>query len=137
MKTIYAYVALVVALLSVGQAMAQPYGRGENQGREKQEYRQERRINEQQRYEQQRYDRQRYSRNTPQRWEQRGVGPNHSYYRGDRMPTQYRSYQYVVEDWRGHGLRVPPRGYHWVQNGNDYVLVAIATGLILELLLSR
>jgi Ni/Co efflux regulator RcnB len=132
MKTTHAYVALVVALLSAGQAMAQPYGRGENRGREKQEDRQERRINEQQRY-----DRQRYARNTPQRWEQRGVGPNHSYYRGDRMPIQYRSYQYVVEDWRGHGLRVPPRGYHWVQSGNDYVLVAIATGLILELLLNR
>ena len=66
-----------------------------------------------------------------------GAGPSHSYYRGDRLPSYYRTRQYVVEDWRGHGLRLPPRGYHWVQTGGDYVLVAIATGVILELLLNR
>jgi Ni/Co efflux regulator RcnB len=68
---------------------------------------------------------------------ERGAGPRHSFYRGDRIPSEYRSHQYVVDDWRGHGLRAPPRGYHWVQTGGDYVLVAIATGLILELLLNR
>jgi Ni/Co efflux regulator RcnB len=68
---------------------------------------------------------------------ERGAGPSHSYYRGDRLPSNYRSRQYVVEDWRGHGLRTPPRGYHWVQTGGDYVLVAVATGVILELLLGR
>jgi Ni/Co efflux regulator RcnB len=68
---------------------------------------------------------------------ERGAGPGRSYYRGDRMPMQYRGRQYVVDDWRGHGLRTPPRGYHWVQSGGDYVLVAIATGVILDLLLSR
>lgn len=67
---------------------------------------------------------------------ERGAGPGHSFYRGDRIPSEYRSRQYVVDDWRGHGLRAPPRGYHWVQTGGDYVLVAIATGLILELLLN-
>ncbi|WP_232076537.1 RcnB family protein [Variovorax sp. PBL-H6] len=50
--------------------------------------------------------------------------------RGDRLPPQYRQPQYVVNDWRGHGLRQPPRGYYWVQNGSDYVLAAIATGVI-------
>ena len=68
---------------------------------------------------------------------ERGAGPGHSYYRGDRMPMNYRGHQYVVDDWRGHGLRAPPRGYHWVQTGGDYVLVAIATGVIMELLLNR
>ena len=67
----------------------------------------------------------------------RGAGPAHAYYRGDRLPYSDRGRQYVVDDWRGHGLRTPPRGYHWVQTGGDYVLVAIATGVILELLLSR
>ncbi|OYU44654.1 MAG: hypothetical protein CFE44_11770 [Burkholderiales bacterium PBB4] len=132
MKLISVTVAFVIALLGTGQVLAQPYGRGDNRGRDKQEERQDRRENAQQRF-----DRQRIDRNAPQRWEQRGVGPDHSFYQGDRMPAQYRSYQYVVEDWRGHGLRLPPRGYHWVQSGNDYVLVAIATGIILELLLSR
>jgi Ni/Co efflux regulator RcnB len=68
---------------------------------------------------------------------EQGAGPDHSFYRGERLPSYYRSRQYVVDDWRGHGLRSPPRGYHWVQTGGDYVLVAIATGLILELLLSH
>jgi Ni/Co efflux regulator RcnB len=68
---------------------------------------------------------------------ERGAGPDHGYYQGDRMPLQYRTRQYVVEDWRGHRLSAPPRGYHWVQSGGDYVLVAIATGIILQLLLSN
>ena len=68
---------------------------------------------------------------------ERGAGPSRIYYRGDRMPYEYRTRQYVVEDWHEHGLRSPPRGYHWVQSGGDYVLVAIATGVILELLLNR
>jgi Ni/Co efflux regulator RcnB len=68
---------------------------------------------------------------------ERGAGPEHDFYRGARLPLEYRNRQYVVNDWRGHGLRTPPRGYHWVQTGSDYVLVAIASGVILELLLSR
>lgn len=68
---------------------------------------------------------------------ERGGGPDHAFYRGERLPTYYRSQHYVVTDWHEHGLRSPPRGYHWVQTGGDYLLVAIATGIILELLLSR
>ena len=65
-----------------------------------------------------------------------GVGPDRDLYRGGRLPTYYRSRQYVVDDWRGHRLRQPPRGYHWVQTGADYVLVAIATGVIVDILLN-
>lgn len=71
------------------------------------------------------------------RGDERGAGPNRQFYRGDRLPPQYRHRNYVVNDWRGHGLRAPPRGYHWVQTGSDYVLVAIATGVILELMLNN
>jgi Ni/Co efflux regulator RcnB len=69
--------------------------------------------------------------------DERGAGPDHAFRRGGRLPQQYRSNQYVVNDWRGHHLTAPPRGYHWVQTGGDYVLVAIATGLILQLLLNN
>ena len=69
--------------------------------------------------------------------DERGAGPNHDFRRGDRLPGEYRSRQYVVDDWRGHRLSAPPRGYHWVQTGGDYVLVAIATGVILQLLLNN
>jgi Ni/Co efflux regulator RcnB len=68
---------------------------------------------------------------------ERGAGPYHNYYRGERLPTYYRSSTYVVNDWRGHRLSAPPRGYHWVQTGADYVLVAIATGIILQIILSQ
>ena len=68
---------------------------------------------------------------------ERGAGPDHQFYRGGRLPPQYRNNQYVVNDWRGHHLSAPPRGYHWVQTGGDYVLVAIATGVILQLLLNN
>lgn len=66
-----------------------------------------------------------------------GAGPDHAWHRGDRLPSQYRGRQYVVDDWRGHRLSAPPRGYHWVQNGGDYVLAAIATGVIASVLLNH
>jgi Ni/Co efflux regulator RcnB len=69
--------------------------------------------------------------------EGRGAGPNHGFYRGDRLPPEYRNRQYVVNNWRDHHLNAPPRGYHWVQTGNDYVLVAITTGVILQMILGN
>jgi Ni/Co efflux regulator RcnB len=67
----------------------------------------------------------------------RGAGPDHRWHRGDRIPPTYRTHHYVVNDWRGHHLHQPPRGYHWVQYGSDYLLVAIATGVIAQLILSQ
>jgi Ni/Co efflux regulator RcnB len=69
--------------------------------------------------------------------EGRGAGPDHAFYRGGRLPPEYRSRQYVVDDWRAHHLSAPPRGYHWVQTGGDYVLAAIATGVIASILLNQ
>lgn len=66
-----------------------------------------------------------------------GAGPNHNWVRGSRVPPQYRTRHYVVNDWRGHRLSAPPRGYNWVQNGGDYLLVAIATGVIAQIILSN
>ena len=71
------------------------------------------------------------------RREGRGAGPDYSYYRGDRFPAEYRTRGYVVDDWRGHRLSAPPPGYHWVQSGGDYLLVAIATGVIAQVLLGN
>lgn len=66
-----------------------------------------------------------------------GAGPDRNFYRGQRLPQEYRHNNYVVDDWRGHHLSPPPRGYHWVQTGSDYVLVAIATGIIMQILLNQ
>ena len=60
----------------------------------------------------------------------RGAGPERRFYRGDRLPPEYRGRNYVVDDWRRHRLAAPPQGYQWVQVGGDYVLVAEGTGVI-------
>lgn len=67
----------------------------------------------------------------------RGAGAYHRYYRGDRLPAEYRHRNYVVNDWRGHRLSAPPHGHYWVQSGSDYLLVAIATGIILNVILNN
>jgi Ni/Co efflux regulator RcnB len=69
------------------------------------------------------------------RWN--GAGPDHSFRRGDRLPARYRNHQYVVNNWREHRLHPPPRGYQWVQTGGDYVLAAIATGVIADLIINH
>ena len=56
--------------------------------------------------------------------------------RGGRIPDEYRNRQYVVRVWRDHHLLAPPRGYQWGQVGGDYVLVAVASGVIAQLILN-
>lgn len=63
----------------------------------------------------------------------RGAGPDQRWVKGSRVPPQYRAHGYVVNDWRGHRLSAPPRGYRWIQNGGDYLLVAIASGVIAQI----
>lgn len=60
------------------------------------------------------------------------------YKRGGYLPVEYRSTRYVVYDWRDAHLREPPRGYRWVRSDSgDYLLVAITTGVIVDLLLNH
>ena len=42
---------------------------------------------------------------------------------------------YVMHDYHHYHLRQPPRGYGWVRADNNYLLVALATGLILDVAL--
>ncbi|WP_415767919.1 RcnB family protein [Paraburkholderia sp. J69-1] len=65
-----------------------------------------------------------------------GPVPHNDWHKGERLPSEYRDRNYVVDDWRGHGLSSPPRGYHWVGVNGDYVLAAIATGVIANVLAS-
>lgn len=57
--------------------------------------------------------------------------------RGEYLASQYRDRRYVVNDWRSRDLYQPHYGHQWVQSGNDYAMVAIATGLIAAVLLNR
>ena len=57
--------------------------------------------------------------------------------RGRVLPRDLRTPQYVVINYRQHRLAAPPRGQQWVQVGADYVLVAVATGIIASIVLNR
>jgi Ni/Co efflux regulator RcnB len=61
-------------------------------------------------------------------------GPAHSYrfVRGQFLPQEYRGY--VVNDYDRYHLRRPPRGYYWYRAGDDYVLAALGSGLIFEVI---
>lgn len=57
--------------------------------------------------------------------------------RGGYLPHEYRRPIYVVNNYYGHHLPPPRRGHQWVQVGADYVLIAIATGVIAQIILSQ
>ena len=43
-----------------------------------------------------------------------------------------------MNDWRGYGLRTPPRGHYWRRSDSgDYLLVALATGIIADIILGH
>lgn len=126
-------VVLAMSLSTGGFAFAQGYG--DRNDRDRNERAQQDRRDNAGRQSDRRDNRSRA--NNDGRRDERGAGPNHAFHRGERLPAQYRNRQYVVDDWRNHSLTAPPRGYHWVQTGGDYVLVAIATGIILQLLLNN
>ena len=56
----------------------------------------------------------------------------HTWRRGERLPVAYYQRPYVIADYRGCGLREPPRDYHWVRVNGDAVLAAVATGIVLD-----
>ena len=57
----------------------------------------------------------------------------HHWRQGERLPSSYRTRAHYV-DYRKHHLRQPPRGYQWVQADNNYVMVALTTGLIASII---
>ena len=43
----------------------------------------------------------------------------------------------IIHDYHRHGLRHPPRGYHWVRDHDDgdAILASVATGAIIGLVI--
>ena len=125
---------IALSMAASGSAFAQrnDHGNGHN-GRNDQSYQRDNDRHDNGRYDSNRRDdaRQYY------RDDKRGGGPRHDLRRGQRLSQEYRSNRYVVSDWRARHLSAPPRGHHWVRAGNDYVLAAIATGVIAQVLLSN
>ena len=78
-------------------------------------------------------------------WDNRGWDGHPVYYgargpefrRGGYIPYEYRRPIYVVNNYYGHHLPSPPRGHQWIQVGGDYVMIAIATGIIAQVILGQ
>lgn len=59
------------------------------------------------------------------------------FHRGDRVPSEYRHRGHAMHNWRAQHLSSPARDQQWVQVGADYALIAIATGVIAQLVLNH
>lgn len=84
--------------------------------------------------------------NAPQRHDARKAGPQRHHAqrpapsrkhwaKGQRVPDWQRKQH--VRDYGRHGLRTPARGQQWVKVDNDYLLISLATGVILGLAAAR
>jgi Ni/Co efflux regulator RcnB len=81
-------------------------------------------------------------RRPPSRYYEHGYHNGPAYYQRPPPPRYYghweRGHRYyggntVVYDYGSYRLRPPPRGYHWVRENNDFLLVAVATGIIFDI----
>jgi Ni/Co efflux regulator RcnB len=64
------------------------------------------------------------------------LAPNggwHGWHRGEH----FRERRVVVYDYGRYRLRPPPRGYEWVQSNGQFILLAVSTGVIADILLNR
>lgn len=60
------------------------------------------------------------------------------YRRGDRVEVVYLQPRYYVDDYRVYHLAPPPPGHRWIRYPDGrYLLVAIATGVITDILLNH
>ena len=66
-----------------------------------------------------------------------GYGPPR-WARGGRYYDRGYGPTYVVRDYYDYGLRAPPRGYYWRRSdAGDFLLVAITTGILADLILGH
>ena len=106
-------IAALAASVLGGPVLAQPYQGHDNRGYQSQRFDRDHRNDRQGNWQRQDY----------RRWN-----------RGDRFDyRQARNYR-VISNPRHYHLRSAPRGYRWVQSGNDAVLIGIATGLVASVL---
>lgn len=60
--------------------------------------------------------------------------PHQQWQRGRVVEPNYRSDRYWVIDWKERHLYAPPRDHRWLYINGDYVLMAITTGVIANIL---
>jgi Ni/Co efflux regulator RcnB len=61
---------------------------------------------------------------------------NHNWRKGGRIERNDWNRGRRVSDWQHRHLQRPPRGYEWRQVDNNYVLAAVAGGLIASVILA-
>ncbi|WP_380184316.1 RcnB family protein [Kalamiella sp. sgz302252] len=73
----------------------------------------------------------------PQREPQHNARPaehrqdqHQAFHKGRPLPEKYRGEGYQVNDWHKRGLKAPPAGHRWQNIDGNYVLIAVATGVI-------
>lgn len=62
---------------------------------------------------------------------------SHGHFRpGYAIPSYYRGNynRYIINDWRRYSLYAPPRGQQWLLIDGNFVLAAIGTGIIAQIL---
>ena len=146
-KSMAVAAAALAMCMAAGSAFAQDrdHDRGHDRGDDRGNGRYEQQHRQFDRHDNRRGDRSdrgdRYSREdyrAGRHFDRRGYPQPHTEWRrGGRVPHEYRGRNYVVNDYRAYQLQAPPRGYQWVGVGGDYVLAAIATGLIAQIIVGN
>ena len=115
---------LALSLLAGTAASAQPYGDRHDDRRDNGRYDQGR-------------DYDRHDNRVEHRDRGHHYGQRKHWARGERLPSSYYQNRAYYVDYRVYHLRAPPRGYRWVRVDNDYMLVALTSGLIASIIANR
>lgn len=63
-------------------------------------------------------------------------GNHYGWHKGERIDVVYMQPRYYVEDYRVYHLAPPPSGHRWIRDPDGrFILVAVATGIIADILL--
>jgi Ni/Co efflux regulator RcnB len=114
--------AAVAASVIAGPVMAQPFGHNDR-GRHEQ------------RYDNRDHDNRGHdNRGQFNRYDKRNQNQYRSWRRGERFDHRYARNYRVISSPRYYCLNDAPRGYRWVQSGNDALLIGITSGVIASVL---
>lgn len=140
-------IATLATLTALSPALAPIAAADPPRQHDRQDYRQDRREDRQDRREVRRNTRDngyfyngRFYRGEPTRAQTHGRDFRYGYQqwrRGERLNAYERAHYYRVANYRAYHLNAPPRGYEWRRsNSGEYILAAVATGVILSVILN-
>lgn len=65
-------------------------------------------------------------------------GHHYGWHKGERVDVVYMQPRYYVEDYHVYHLAPPPPGHRWIRDPDGrFILVAVATGIIADILLNH